>query len=307
MPYPSPGSPSGQPQTQYAYDVFCRPWKVALPDETLADPHRIVTYYLGSPGYPTDVWTKEVEPWMVSGFGAYVKRDDFFDGLGRPLQMQHDAVVGGAATVVASGTARFDTLGNVDLRYSPFTTTTATGPGGIALLQRAPANTGTTTYQYDPIHRVTRVTNPDTTYRLTDFTIPWQITTKDECYTANNPSCPGSKVIERHDAFGRVVEKQLYKIDTFETRTGYAYDVLGRLTETKQGKTTTTWQTASPDTRVTNTYDSLGRKIQTVDPDSGTTAPGTWKYGYDLVGNLPYQDDPKTAQSILLSYDALIA
>jgi RHS repeat-associated protein len=236
----------------------------------------------------------------LSVFGPYVKRDDFFDGLGRPLQTQRDAVVGGASSVVASGTVRFDTLGNADLRYAPFTTSRTTGTGGIALLKRAPANTGTTVYQYDTIRRVTRVTNPDSTYRLMDYTIPWQTTTKDECYTAGAPSCPGSKVVERRDGFGRVVEKQLYKGDTFETRTGYTYDVLGRLKETKQGKTPTTWQTASPDTRVTTTYDSLGRKIQTVDPDSGT-----WKYGYDLVGNLLYQDDPKSAQSLLFKYDAL--
>lgn len=53
-------------------------------------------------------------------------------------------------------------------------------------------------------------------------------------------------------------------------------------------------------TRVTTQYDSLGRKTRVVDPDSGT-----WEYGYDHVGNLVYQNDPKTGQSMRYAYDAL--
>jgi RHS repeat-associated protein len=50
-------------------------------------------------------------------------------------------------------------------------------------------------------------------------------------------------------------------------------------------------------------YDSLGRKIQMTDLDSGT-----WRYGYDGAGNLIWQDDPKSgaeAQHVQFCYDAL--
>jgi len=67
----------------------------------------------------------------------------------------------------------------------------------------------------------------------------------------------------------------------------------------------TTKQNNNANTRIINTYDSLGRKTQTIDPDSGT-----WKYAYDAAGNLIYQDDPKSSasnppspQSVQFTYD----
>lgn len=218
------------------------------------------------------------------------------------MVLNPDAVIDGSPTVVAEGTVQYDVRGNVTKRYAPFSGSTTT------FRPTPPTGTGVTGYTYDPLNRVTRVDNPDGSFRTMDYSIAWQTTTKDECYTAT--TCPGSRAVEIRDAFGRVVEKQLYtgtaSGDTFDSRTGYVYDALGRLTITKQGATATTWQTASPDTQIITTYDSLGRKIQLQDPDTGpSSGPGIWEYGYDLAGNLIFQDDPRTGQREEFCYDWL--
>jgi YD repeat-containing protein len=123
--------------------------------------------------------------------------------------------------------------------------------------------------------------------RTAEHNVAWQTTTKDECYNA--PSCTGAMMVEKRDALGRVIEKDSYEEpSTLKTRTKYTYDSLGRLLTTQQGDATT-WNAS---TIITIAYDSLGRKISMNDPDSGM-----WRYGYDLVGNLVYQDDPKSPTS----------
>ncbi|MBI3783779.1 MAG: hypothetical protein HY270_10270, partial [Deltaproteobacteria bacterium] len=294
--YPCSQSAGSQPSTTSSYDNFCRLSATALPDESLSDPHTQVNYYLGYPGRPTTTTMMTVEPWMSLANG-HVKHDELFDALGRHLQTQVDAVVAGSVTRIASATSRFDVRGNVDVSYSPFTSSFA------GIFAKPPTGTGTTSYQYDAANRVTKVINPDGGFRTMDYSVPFQTTTKDECYNATGAdACPGGKIIEKRDAFGRVVEKQLYKVDTFETATKSTFDALGRPIETKQGTALNTWSNA---TKITITYDSLGRKLTLTDPDSGSSTPGTWTYGYDLVGNLLYQNDPKTGQAIQFVYDAL--
>ena len=61
-----------------------------------------------------------------------------------------------------------------------------------------------------------------------------------------------------------------------EYRTRYSYDVAGRLLTVQDHASNQT----------TLTYDLLGRKTQTVDPDMGT-----WQYRYDEAGNMVQQHD----------------
>jgi RHS repeat-associated protein len=71
--------------------------------------------------------------------------------------------------------------------------------------------------------------------------------------------------------------------------TTYAYDAVDNLktvTDNRGDVTTTTW-------------DSLGRKLSTSDPDMGH-----WTYGYDDVGNLTSQTDAR-GQTTKFTYDAL--
>jgi len=292
--YPAGDDPTAQPRTQSQYDTFCRPQATALPDESLAQPHRQYAYFLGGPRKPTDVRVAEAVAGPPVARTRWVASDELFDALGRHLQTRRDAVVDGKRTTVADATVTYDGHGNTVTRAAPFIAARGAA-GGAAPYTAAPATIGLTRFTYDALDRVTQVTNPDGTFRMLEHNVAWQTTAKDECYTAG--SCPGGKSIERRDAFGRVREKQAYQGDTFDSRTVYTYDGLGRLLTTTQG---TTPGSLASNTTMTVTYDSLGRKIQMSDPDSGT-----WSYGYDLVGNLIYQDDPKAGQHVELCYDPL--
>ena len=307
IPYRSGADPTTQPKTQRAYDSFCRLSAVALPDETLSAPHAWYTYYLGNPAYvtfigqvvpahATDIWIEE-----EVGASGYAWRDELFDALGRPLEVLRTGVVEGTTTVIADGTTKYDARGHVGAAVTPFTTTYRYYNGAVLF---APPASGapTTSMSYDALGRTTQVTNPDGSSRTVDYSTAWQTTTQDECYNA--AGCTGGKSVEIRDAFGRVVEKNSYEEGTSTRKTGtlYTYDGLGRLTMTTQWGGAA-WNHA---TDITIAYDSLGRKIKLTDPDTGTGGtPGTWKYGYDKVGNLIHQEDPKASQHVQFCYDTL--
>lgn len=292
--YPAADGPSAQPRSAHTYDSFCRLAAVALLEESPGRPHRTYAYFLGALQQPTDIRTVEAVAGRPAAPTRRMVRDALFDALGRPLQTQRDAVVEGRRAAIADGTASFDARGNLTARVASFVMTRASNRGA-ALLASPAAGTGATQFTYDTLNRITQVVNPDGSMRALEHNVAWQTTTKDECYTAG--TCPGAQIITRRDAFGRVIEKQVYQGDGFETRTGHTYDGLGRLLTTTQGTSPTTW---APNTTITLTYDALGRKIQMVDPDSGA-----WRYGYDRAGNLLYQDDPQSRQHLEFCYDAL--
>ncbi len=291
IPYVGTSVPSQR--TEHQYDTFCRPTKTWLPDEAITGPpHQQFVYYLGTLQEPTYVLSYIREPNHPAGA---VARTVFTDALGRVLQEKHEAVVDGVDKIVAGSTRSYDGRGNVSATYAPFVAGTASDDLRD-FSPRSPTDPKAAS-EYDALGRVTRVTNADNSYRLIEHNVAWQTTTKDECYTSGGTCPPGGKVVEKRDAFGRVSEKQLYQGDTFEARTGYTYDGLGRLKTTKQGTTLTSWNS---NTTISVTYDSLGRKITMTDPDSGT-----WRYGYDLVGNVLYEDDPKLNQYTEFCYDQL--
>jgi len=282
--------PSTQPRFAWGHDAFCREWIYGEPDP--ADPMYttvLVTrgFYLGAPGHASSVGASHL---VVAGASwSWRNRVDLFDALGRPLQSQGDAVVGGVAKTVASTTIEYDAAGRPQRQYVPAEVTPVRWPHpwGAYDVSPLPAGTGYTTTSYDERGRIVRSTQPDLSYSTVDYSVAWQTTSLDACYTSG--SCPGSKIIERRDATGRVVEKQVYKGNAFETRTEYKYDGAGRLLWTRQGTSLLSW---NDQTKVEMAYDSLGRKVRSVDPDSGT-----WRYAYDLAGNLIYQDDPKGASN----------
>jgi RHS repeat-associated protein len=89
---------------------------------------------------------------------------------------------------------------------------------------------------------------------------------------------------------GRIVTQIAYSGNALYAVTQRTYDGLGRLLTLRQNGVLLR----------TLAYDSLGRKTQMADQDSGT-----WRYGYDGVGNLLWQDDPRPSRHVEFCYDAI--
>jgi RHS repeat-associated protein len=282
--------PAAQPASTYQYDSFCRLQRLALPDESPLTPHAQYYYFLGAPQQASDVLIRSVEPWAASGV---VLRDVLFDGLGRHLQTQRPTVVDGTTAMVTEHTVAYDARGQIGQRFVPFLATQRFR-GGAALYSQPPAGTGVTTVQYDPLNRIVDVLAPDQSRRTMTYDVAGQTTTKDECYLASG--CTGAMTVERRDVLGQLEEVQRFdESGTLLARTAYTFDSRGHLHITQQGDAAG----LNAATKVVHEYDSLGRKTGLEDPDSGR-----WRYGYDRIGNLVYQDDPKPGQHVEFCYDA---
>ncbi len=196
----------------------------------------------------------------------------YFDGFGRTTKIKR---TGPDAKVIVTDT-QYDVRGEVWKTSLPYF------EGIGSPLWR--------TFAYDPLGRLTKVTQPDST-RVLSCTDDWVTTTVD----ANNH-------IKRktHDAAGRVVTVKEFTgtstatacpvtEGTLYAATTYEYDVLGNLRfviDTKGNRTEMQ-------------YDTLSRKKAMEDPDMGT-----WMYQYDAAGNLTRQTDAK-GQNLYFQYDAL--
>ncbi len=287
FPYRSDQDVTRQPLIQYLHDSFCRPAATLRPGNTLAAPHTQYRYVIGGPGLLSDVVSTQEEP---SSSLRLVSAHALYDALGRRRQVQRDAVVDGLATAIVSDTVDLDVMGRVARSYAPFT---AARPGVGAYIS-PPSAGGAESFGYDAAGRQIYVQHPDQSLRRVRYD-GWSTTTTDECF--NDGRCAGAKTIVVADAFGRVVEKQTYDGSRFVSGLRFAYDGLGRLLSTTQGTMPRAWNAA---TTVTMEYDSLGRKIRLTDPDSGL-----WQYGYDLAGNLIFQDDPQVGRHTESCFDAL--
>ena len=211
---------------------------------------------------------------------AIVRTWFYFDGLGRPRgsATERELDSSGALTQVVMDDVEYDAAGHVIKRWDPYDVGHR-------------RNNGLTQYSYqwngsgvvDPLGRVYKVTQPSGKFTYTIY----HGTTRDDYDEL------GVRTETKMDADGRVTattvfEDELRRYSTIE----HDYDALGRLLSTTQN--------GRASTAVVSTYDTLGRKTSTVDPDSGT-----WLYQYDAVGNLIYQNDPNSNQSIQLCYDSL--
>jgi RHS repeat-associated protein len=162
----------------------------------------------------------------------------------------------------------------------------------------------TTSYAYDSLDRLTKVTYPDP-----DDAMP-----HGQAYTDTLNSQPRPYTLYEYDAGGnRTHEKQWVSGSTFLT-TVYAYDDLDRVTS----RTDPAIAAGTPVTSYT--YDVFGNQLTLTDPSSNGT---TWQYDlldrataetnqlgktryfqYDLTGNLTKRTDPMN-RVIAYTYDRL--
>lgn len=156
---------------------------------------------------------------------------------------------------------------------------------------------------YDGLGRVVRVNYPGGTYERTIYDYesdPLKTKVLGKNCTDSSPQTLCLEQVSIKDAFGNVLENQAVDVQTgkvYKTRFEY-HPVLGAVTKTFDTLSNLTSSII---------YDKLGRKIRMWDIDMSPSMSGdenSWKYEYDLLGNLMKQSSPKNEVSEFV-YDGL--
>lgn len=282
--------------TSASYDSFGRMLTLVRPGDSATYPTVEALYY--DTQRPMRYVVKQRE---VAGQGGYRPTSHYYDGLGRQIQTKVESLDPGAQSIVTD--VRYDGLGQVTRQSRPRYVTEASSTTFWAYTPTPGSGLAWTTTSYDPLGRVSSVTDPDgdvTAHRygvLSDG-LRWHDVTDPRRHRTQ----------ERFDAMGRRV--QLYEITgncatdgmwgyscggTFLTSwapgipTNYTYNSLDLLIQVSDAKGNNTWLS----------YDSLGRKTGMSEPNMGS-----WLYAYDANGNLTSQTDAKS-QTISFGYDTL--
>ncbi len=242
--------------TTYTYDVFGRLTKVTGPLD-ITSTYGTVTYeYQDCGNANLRIITYRTEE---HGTANHIRSEVCLDGLERTITTWRDGPDG--STIVAD--IEYDSSGRVYRKSLPYSDGT----------QRW------ITYTYDPVGRVTEITNPDGTTTTTVY----------DKGTMTYTDANGNKKVEEKDVYGRLITVEEYMDGGLYATSTYEYNTIGnliKLTDTDGNQTTMT-------------YDTLGRKLTMVDPDMGT-----WSYAYDANGNLTSQTDSRS-RTITFTYDAL--
>ncbi|MCC7160672.1 VCBS repeat-containing protein [Candidatus Nomurabacteria bacterium] len=194
----------------------------------------------------------------------------YFDGLGRKIQERKEAETG--YSVKDYG---YNSRGLLDKESLPYNSS------GTARTTPTSTSTLYTTYNYDPIERVTVSTNAvgSTLYSYND----WKTTITD----AN-----GKQKSYYKDAYGNLVKVDEVNAGTTYT-TSYSYNGNNKLTNITD---------ALGNVRGF-TYDGLGRRLTAQDLHATTDATfGSWSYVYDDAGNMTQSINPE-GNVVNYSYD----
>ena len=250
--------------TMYDYDVFGRLEKVTGPLDT-ASTYGTVSYSYQICGQANQqITTYRTEE---HGTGNHIWSKVCLDGLERTTKTEKEGP--GGLTIYQE--IEYDEAGRVKRKSLPgFNPSSQT--------------TKWITYAYDPVDRVTRITNPDGTF----------VTTSYDKGTTTITDANGNIKVEVKDVYGRLVEVEEYADDSSGTTqlyatTTYKYNTMGNLVLLKDGN----------ENQTVMQYDTLGWKETMDDPDMGI-----WSYTYDKNGNLKTQTDAKI-QTITFDYDEL--
>src|SRR5579862_2766987 len=254
--------------TTWKTDTFGRPSNTTKPDGTQVN----VSYYYcnstPSPPYSCAQNAVFLAATTYTGPGGAQNAPTtvvHFDSLGRVLATDTQSFDGSTFSRVS---IVYDNLGNVSRTSRPWFIT---------------KNPILTKYTYDALGRVTDIVFPDANqtenkYAYHALTTTASLDVNDLNETTTTVRNPEGLVASVTDSNNGV--------------TSYAYDAFGDLLTV-----------TSPDqTQVINVFDTLGRKVKSVDPDMGT-----WKYGYDNLGELYTQQSPLESANNLttLYYDNL--
>jgi RHS repeat-associated protein len=239
-------------------DALCRPTQVSLPGGSYVKKQYV---NFGNPN------TQYIETDTPGPSGDLYSRQ-YFDGRERTYKTTSRGV---SADVEIDTT--FDARGNTATVTSPYFA------GGSSVVS---------TYNYDALDRVTKVTLPDNN-TTQSFYGPnancnscslWSVTSLDPL---------GHKQTDWHDAHGNRIQHDEYVGGAWSSAT-YAYDLLHHLTSS----------TDPSGNVIAYTVDSLDRTLGVNDPDRGL-----WTYTYDANNNVLTETDALVTPVISYSYDAL--
>ncbi|MGB3941599.1 MAG: toxin TcdB middle/N-terminal domain-containing protein [Candidatus Manganitrophaceae bacterium] len=269
-------------RTDNYWDALGRPFATVVPPDTAAAPTSVTTYNQSGTAPSHTLVQKRKSP-----TGGTLDIYTFVDGLGRTIQTKTPASDG--TNQIVSDTT-YNSRGLTETGSIPYlkpATSTYSSPD---------TTVKKTTTLYDPLRRVTQVTNTDGTYSSVLYN-KWTT-------TAIDPN--GHKKVQVRDALGRLIQVEEYTgadgrnaptypaiSYTLYATTSYDYDGFDA-----SGNNIQTIVDALGN-KTTVIFDTLGRKIFMDDPDMGD-----WKYSYDPVGNLLKQGDAKK-QIISFAYDNL--
>ncbi|MDA9473272.1 hypothetical protein XI03_01690, partial [Bradyrhizobium sp. CCBAU 65884] len=198
---------------------------------------------------------------------------DYYDGLNRLIQERKHSQTANVFGVFDRAYNQASELASTSLPYFS---------SGSSFTSPTTASNLYTNYIYDPLQRVTSISNA--VGNTTNVYSKWTTTTTD----AN-----GHFKDMIVDAFGNLAT--VVEHATADGTTAYSYDALNNLATTTD---------ASGNVRAF-TYDGLSRRTAAQDVHAvGDSTFGAWTYTYDAAGNMTSQTDPKS-QIVNRTYDAL--
>ncbi|MGQ1608090.1 RHS repeat-associated core domain-containing protein [Acinetobacter baumannii] len=172
-------------------------------------------------------------------------------------------------------TKAYDNVNNIVVRNEYTASGRLYRSSSPSLSNVAYANLQWTTYEYDALGRITKLTEPGN--RVTSYTRSGLQTTM--------TNAKNLKRTEKSNIANEVVEI----VDHDNKSLKYSRDALGRITQT----------TDASGNSISLTLDKNGNKLQQVDPELGT-----WKYRYNVLGQPVWQQDGK-GQQTTFQYDSL--
>ncbi len=252
--------------TGYKYDKLGRLVKITDPYNTQSL-YGMVSYQYGLSGPGNNyIMTLTTEQ---AGTGNCLLSSTLYDGFGRTIQKKCEAKEDGK---FSQTTIQYNERGYIE------STSMAEFVNGSISSYSSPATQYWVAYSYDPMGRVTTITNPDSTFNTHEYD------NRIETVTDEN----GHKKVYTRDAYNRLIKVEEKNVSQSYI-TSYNYDTSNRLVSVVD----------SSGHSMVYSYDSLGRKTSMDDPDLGH-----WTYDYDAVGNMIKFTDAK-AEEISYKYDNL--
>ena len=241
---------------------------------------------------------------MYNGLGQQVQTrstwmvNDFTSDLGIPVEGE------GLKDLIVS--TSFNALGQVEYQSLPYTSELYIYPNNSYDPRDFiyDPDIGKSSYTYDGLGRNETTTYPDSTvdsvvYEINNDPLKTKILNKN-C-NDDNPATPCTEKVITNDAFGRTLNIQEIQQGgpNSYTTTYTIHPVLGSPTEIRD---------TNGNLIIKTIYDTLGRKIKMWDIDMSPAMTGdenSWRYEYDIIGNIKKQTNPKGVVSEIKYEDPL--